>query len=1593
MKRVWVVLLALALVGAGVGAIQWRRTRSPAWQLAQRRGEVEIHLRRGDREKAAAALEKVLALAPKDVGASIQLADLLASLGRPTEAEAVIRRAIERAPKELSLQVALAALLLQGERAAEVVVLLLPQLEAIQAHPEPLHRTDALVLLGEALAGVGQVERGLTLLREAIDLRETHGLHRPGELVTGDALVQDYLALGRVLSAAGRWKDAEGPLLEARKLAPDGRAVNLALAEVLDRLGRPTESVELLRTLYEAQQASRLDLGPQLGEFLVRSEQLDAAKKLADALAGTAGGPGGGTERGLGAAAYVRGLIALAEGKLGDARGQFQEMAKHLPRSVQARLLLAQVEKLSADPAAARTHLEAALAIEPGLPEAELGLLELDERKGDTARVRERALRLLASARARPQAVRTLLGLYAQDRDPKPAQARLRDLRAASPEDLSLRLFGALFDLLGAEQEQGAKELAAIAGHPGVDLEQAFGLLARAREGGAADAQEAIDLLAWIASQEPRLAPARVVLASIYERLGRADLALRELDRALEVETGLVPARRARARILSAQGELARAAADLEQLRAASPEDGALLTELAELHVRRGDAPGALPLLEQAVSLAPQDARSHARLGRVQVLAGNLRAALKSFGSARTFDPRLPSSHQEAAVHLLQEDATAAAEAWRRARAETGEVGMSIPLAVALALQGQPAAALIELDQARGGATGELLRALLLQLAGDARRGTELLGRLGAPPEVVRGLEQTDATRARPALEACALAAVGWAPELRQRTARLLEAAQPNAFLVFLAAALPGNEGDPDLALRLSRRLAELVSGSSGPGLLLAEAQRSAGDQAAELATLEGLFARFPEHPEVSLRLGMALERRGQKERAILLYSRAAAVPNPSPLALNNLAYLLADDPARRPVAIEHARRATRLAPSNGRIQDTLGWLLFLDGQWVDAERALTEAVALDPASPTLRYHLARVLEARGARARAQNHLRVALLGGQGFADLADAQARLDRLTEELRPAATPPLELVAGPALDVATGEQGLARLRLPGGGEARVVGLRFTAPSGCAATALFAAPGGEVLKRLEAAPGEALLLPRFALDPTGCEVVVRIDASHSGASVRFELLAPAAGGETEPDEDPARAAVLGAGGTARGRLDGPADRDHLRLDPGPGKAAALRVKAGPRGPLRVELLRAGVGEGRTVRLFKVEPGSELALDPLRSGSDLLVRISAAAALASGAAEGGASDWELALAAAEEASGADKEPNDRPEDAARLEAGTHAGRLGSGDPVDWLRVSAPAGSLVSIALEAADDGLDLRIWDEEGAGLLPLRSARLEGGDAVRLPRWRVPASGELVLGLAHAPVGAVARPCAWKLVVGPAEAQGETEPNDQAGAAESLALGTPASGALDAPGDRDWVRVTPPQGGLLELSFSAPDAAPALEGAAVGVYAATPSGPALLARFLVRGRALHVPAVRIPGGFPALVLLLGPGDRALGAWELTAGAAPESPDLEEEPDDEVSRARDLPATGAPLRGEISGALDRDLVRCEGAKALVVECAGPLPLAAALLGRPAKVVLPGSSERFELEGRGPAVLELALPPEAAPREAGGTSWKVSAER
>lgn len=118
-------------------------------------------------------------------------------------------------------------------------------------------------------------------------------------------------------------------------------------------------------------------------------------------------------------------------------------------------------------------------------------------------------------------------------------------------------------------------------------------------------------------------------------------------------------------------------------------------------------------------------------------------------------------------------------------------------------------------------------------------------------------------------------------------------------------------------------------------------------------------------------------EQVGAASSAIGHYRKAIAEDSRNAVALNNIAYLLANDPARLDEALGYATKALQFAPSPD-LYDTIGWLYYRKGLYRLAVRFLEKAMAAN-GNALCSYHLAMAYFKEGDPARGRVALKAAL--------------------------------------------------------------------------------------------------------------------------------------------------------------------------------------------------------------------------------------------------------------------------------------------------------------------------------------------------------------------------------------------------------------------------------------------------------------------------------------------------------------------------------------------------------------------------------------------------------------------------------------
>lgn len=868
---------------------------------------------------------------------------------------------------------------------------------------EPTH-AKARLLLAQAEFGSGEVGAAEADLDRAIeagaDPAATALLKARIQLVLGRAPVlltqidageivlpepERSLFRGRALMAMRRPAEAMEAFESARQHAPDATATRLALAEGRAASGDVTGALADLAAIVK-DEPTAADVWLARGALLMQQGRFaDGESALGEALQ-HAKGRLTESQQLQAIAGQVEARLALNEiDRAAEGLDQLEKRAVNAPIT---RLLKARVAIAQNDVGSAITILTALTNDLPNFLPARMML-------GGA----------LLSQGSLYQAERHIATVVQANPDNMEARMRLAEIR------------------LRMNRPESAMELLSSSLAGGFDDPRAMALLGAAQLSAGAD-PSAIKRLEEAVLRNPENRAARLDLAGLYITVGNA-------AQAVEMLTAL-PAAREDARreylliraLAATRGQDA-ARAELGKLIRDYPQDVERLNMAAAFQLSFGDAAAARKTLEQALSVDAGHVLTLVNLGRVGMASGDLDAAEAALRRALSHD----AANVDARIGLAE-------IAGRRGNADEARRLLEE----------------IRVDDARAVASRLLLARLYLSSKETAKASKVIAEVLAAAPNradllVAAGALQQDFGQHEQALGyyrkavdlepqnagywlqlARAQAALNYLPAARESVDRALGLAPLAVDAVALAATLDVMEGKNDAALARALELRRQLPRDANAALLegdvrsslgqYSEAARAFGEslrlerslvatirqaQASQRAGLPNARAPLAEwlrqHPDdlpARAMNAIFLDQEGKAEQAIAEYERVLGAGAQDAVMSNNLAmlYFQKGDPRAETLA----RQAYRLAPTNGAIADTLGWILVKKGSQDEGLRVLREAATQAPGEPEIQIHLAEALMEAGETDEARGILAKLLDGGNEFAGRQRAQELLRKI-------------------------------------------------------------------------------------------------------------------------------------------------------------------------------------------------------------------------------------------------------------------------------------------------------------------------------------------------------------------------------------------------------------------------------------------------------------------------------------------------------------------------------------------------------------------------------------------------------------------
>ena len=483
-----------------------------------------------------------------------------------------------------------------------------------------------------------------------------------------------------------------------------------------------------------------------------------------------------------------------------------------------------------------------------------------------------------------------------------------------------------------------------------------------AQQGKTVDAR---GLVESVLSEAPDYLPASLMLGTIAVREKKYPEALKALEDVLRRDPNHLQARILQAQIQVAQKNLSAAVENLERIAKAHPKFAMAHFELGRAYALSGRLSEAMESLGVAVALNPLAIEARMSLAELGLRNGQPQAALDALREVINRAPKfIPAqSLQAAALRALNRPADAEAIYRKHTELFPNKVDSWRQLGVVLREQRKFDDANAAFERALKLEPQDTSTVnSLVELDLISQKFSAAMARLAALDE------KTRATAEARVIEARIHAAQKKWPEAE---AALVQAVQLN----------------PDLDI--ARQL-----------LIGLYVENGRFDEA--VSRLEEKLGRNPDDSGSRLLLAGLYEQKRDFAKARAAYEQILARRSDSFVALNNLAYLLAEQFADLPRAEELARQARQVGPENPMAGDTLGWILYRRGDFDGALNILRECVARLEASTAradfsaeIYYHLGMAYSAMGNAEQAKAAFGKATAGGRDFPSKMSAAEQL----------------------------------------------------------------------------------------------------------------------------------------------------------------------------------------------------------------------------------------------------------------------------------------------------------------------------------------------------------------------------------------------------------------------------------------------------------------------------------------------------------------------------------------------------------------------------------------------------------------------
>lgn len=580
---------------------------------------------------------------PESGRARFKLAEARLAAGDKRGAVPEFIRAADLLPNDIEAQLRAGHLLLSGGMFEEA------RTRARRVLQKDSRNITALMMLGNALAGLKNLEDAVTVLERALQtdperagiqvnigvLQLARGEHQAAEeafmnavRISGGA-PRARLALATFYLARKRLPEAEKELSEARRLDPGDIELNQALASLYIQAGRLADAGPILEEIASTRRdvASRV----ALASFYMLAD--DEVRALA-------------TLRALAAepAHFARAKIELAmlhflRARLPDAHGELDQLLAREPQNARAVTIKARLHLAENKPAVAMARVREAIRLDTRLADAQLTLGRIHLRQRNFVEARRAFSEVITLDPENIAARLELSDLHLQHGELDAAITRVKEALELNGRHLPSRL--ALLRAISVRESDRllASELtrSLLAEHPDEPAVHVnLGSLALKRN----DAAAARASFTRALQLAPSSHDASAGLIALDLAAGRRDDALQRATRLVADSPNDVRSVLLLADVYGMSGDGARAEQTLRRALQMDPANPSISSMLGAVLMRQQRVGEAIAEFEQLMRLEPESVGAATLLGLLYYSQGRADAAEKWWSRALQIDPR-----------------------------------------------------------------------------------------------------------------------------------------------------------------------------------------------------------------------------------------------------------------------------------------------------------------------------------------------------------------------------------------------------------------------------------------------------------------------------------------------------------------------------------------------------------------------------------------------------------------------------------------------------------------------------------------------------------------------------------------------------------------------------------------------------------------------------------------------------------------------------------------------------------------------------------------------------------------------------------------